>query len=392
MSTNDKQRPGARLPGPTVFRLVSQHQYREAVVALHERPQDASYVGYHGDTALHVMCRLTNCPRFLIRAVEAILDVDPKLVAKPNQLGWTPLHFASVNLGIQSVDRPAWEKVVMRLMEAYPAAAAQPLPRNLQAKTPFHLACAANASSTILSAMLTAAPELATLPFLQVSETSTAGYPLFLLWNAVERPDDWPKMELLLRAAVGAPLRESTQQPAHTTRNNDLIGPNSANRFDVLNAACQVNPCPREYLSILVQRYPNRASWTDSHGLLPLHYVIMHATKNRRDGTEKFLIQSLLQAYPAGASCLFVNMNPPLLPLHYLVSDSEANWPEYGLDDLIQAYPEALRIPDPRTGLVPALASAPFAIHSRLHLTATFNLLLKSPELFETWSKHKSNC
>ncbi|KAG7373930.1 ankyrin repeat domain protein [Nitzschia inconspicua] len=390
----DSQRPGARIPGPTVFRLVAQHQYLEAVDALQERPQDAHYEGYHGDTALHVMCRLTKCPIFLIRVVDAILVVDPTMAGRPNQLGFTPLHFACLNLGsINYIDRPDWENVVLKLITAYPAAVTRQLPRNLQSKTPFHLACAANASASVLTAMLTVSPTLAVQPFLQVSETSTAGYPLFLLWNAVESSDDWSKMELLLRAATGAPIIRTHQRQQYPPSNSSNSGPNTDgpdDLFDVLNAACRTNPCPRDYLSLLLQRFPNRASWTDLEGLLPLHHVILNARKNWKDGTEKFLIQRLLQLYPTGASCPFTHhRDPPLLPLQYLISDSEANWPEYGISELIDAYPEALRIPDPRTGLVPALASAPFAIHSRLHLTATYKLLLISPEVFETWSRNK---
>jgi hypothetical protein len=375
-----------RVPLPKVFRLVSEQKYLEAVQALEERPQDAFYEGSHGDTALHVMCRLTYCPWFLIRAVEAILNVDPTFVEKPNQLGQTPLHFACVNLGISSRDRISWEKVVLKMIKAYPPAVNRELPRNLQAKTPFHWACAANASSQVLGAMLEHSPDLATKSFLQVSESSTAGYPLFLLWNAVESSDDWSKMELLLRAATGAPLQqlESTGRHGQNSVETPSLASPGRIHFDVLNAACRVNPCPRDYLSILVQRYPHRAAWVDQQGLLPIHHVILNANSHRHDST-KFLLQSLLRLYPTGAACPFSrgNQNRPILPLHYFIYSSDANWSDYGIDDLIAAYPDALRIPDPRTGLVPALASVPFAINSRAHLTTTYNLLLKSPEIFE---------
>ncbi|KAG7349848.1 ankyrin repeat domain protein [Nitzschia inconspicua] len=386
----DNQRPGARIPGPTVLLLVAQLQYSKAVDALHERPQDPLYEEYNGDTALHIMCRR---PSLSVRVADAILAVDPTMAGRPNQQGFTPLHFACANLScINSIDRPDWENLVLKLITACPCAVTRQLPRNLQSKTPFHLACAANASASVLTAMLTVSPTLATQPLLQVSETSTAGYPLFLLWHAVKSSDDWSKMELLLRAATGAPIITNHQRQQHSNTNSsnsdhDTDGPDE--HFDVLNAACRTNPCPRDYLSLLLQRFPNRASWTDREGLLPLHHVILNARKNGKDGTEKFLIQRLVQLYPTGASCPFTHRYPPLLPLQYLISDSEANWPEYGISELVDAYPEALRIPDPRTGLVPALASAPFAIHSRLHLTATYKLLLKSPEVFETWSRNK---
>lgn len=79
-------------------------------------------------------------------------------------------------------------------------------------------------------------------------------------------------------------------------------------------------------------------------------------------------------------------MDPWVLPLHYLIADSHANWPKYGIEELISAYPAALCIPDPRTGLVPALASAQFASCSSAYLSATFKFLLRSPQVFLDWA------
>ena len=60
-------------------------------------------------------------------------------------------------------------------------------------------------------------------------------------------------------------------------------------------------------------------------------------------------------------------------------------WHNGGVKAVVFAYPEALRVPDPRNGLVPALESAIHGATSRLHLSTTYELLRKSPDILNTY-------
>jgi hypothetical protein len=74
-----------------------------------------------------------------------------------------------------------------------------------------------------------------------------------------------------------------------------------------------------------------------------------------------------------------------LLPLHVLVFDKKMTWYDGGVKALVCAYPDALRVPDPRNGLVPALESAIHGTASRSHFSTTYELLRKSPDVLNTY-------
>jgi hypothetical protein len=453
----------SRNPGPTVYRLAVARRYSEIPQAIQERPQDCLWKNDYCLTALHELCQASctttttstddgdvaheeennsnsitiiassHTTSFLLKTVDTILELYPHLVAQPNIASWTPLHMACKDLNTSSSSTTittTWkEQLVLKLIRAYPEAVNCQLQKGLLSKTPFHLVCEVNGSSKILQEMLQISPQLAILPYVQMSKKSTYEYPLFILWRAINNnknnqdttnpANDWPKMELLLQAAVTYCYYEqnwsnkeqslyelATSNSMRSSRNFD--NDYDDNNFDVLRACCQINPCPREYISYIVQRYSNRLSWNDScRGWLPLHYAIQ-STKVESPSHTEFLVESILQRYPAAASIPFPISNTfntatigndcqgiqkqqqqqqqqQLLPLHVLILDKKMTWHNGGIKSVVFAYPDALRIPDPRNGLVPALESAIHAPSSRLHLSTTYELLRKSPDVLKTY-------
>jgi hypothetical protein len=379
---NYSDRVGARIPGPTLLRLIQQHRFPEALEQFRARPHDALYKDGVGETALYALCKMRPDSDHILQMMEEIVAMYPNLVDDPNNNGVTPMHAAAM----QNEKGRDTQRQLMLLITASPLAVKRQLPRSMSACTPFHFVCQQNASGDVLKAMLEIDPSLATLPKIQISDTLTSGYPLFLLWvgmKGIDAPENWPKMELLLRAAIRAPLDD------HPRKNDDSQDDNPQIRFDVLRAACMVNPCPRDFIQMLIQRYPHRLSWRDQHGLLPLHHAILSSDKKWPHHAE-FLIEAILKRYPDAAAYPFgdklscrIEMSPSLLPIHVLIADSGMTWQSGGIKDLAFAYPNALQTPDPRNQLVPALSSAPLAVQSRLHLSTTYELMRLSPEIFQ---------
>lgn len=388
-----------RLPCPALYRLASGRRYHEIPAAVRARPQDVLWESDYGMTALHVMCSLPDddgggggspVSDALLLAVDSCLEVAPHLVEKPTVASWTPLHMAckARTTTAAAATRPHGaagsneEGLILRLIRARPEAVGRELQRGLLSKTPFHLACEANASAAVLEAMLRVRPALATTPYVQISRHSPLEFPLTILWTAIQARgggDDWSKMELLLRAATAVPLSLVTDY-------------GRGSEFEVLRAACQINPCPRDYISLLIQRHANRLSWSDDRSCLPLHYAVQSAVADSQPYTE-FLVEALLERYPDAASVPFScpNTGPArpcgslVLPLHFLIYDRCMTWHRGGIKALVYAYPEALRVRDPRNGLVPFLESAVHATKSRLHLSTTYELLRRAPEVIDNY-------
>ena len=366
--------PGTR---STIHDLANAGRYSEIPEALKERPQDAKWRNRNGETSLLVLCKELVKNDDLLKAVDALLSTDPFLAGIDSRNGHSPLYYLCSIPTISKYN----EKLILELIQTRPEIVGSIVPSSYSCKTSFHIVCERNASKTILFAMLQADPDIATRPRSHIWK-STYSFPLGLLWNSIEKKgfidtDDLSKMALLLRAATHASLDIDTFDGEDAKGTDD---------FEVLRAACQFNPCPRPYITFLIGRYSKRASWADRRGWLPLHYALYSANCQRQSYT-KFVIKSLLQQYPAAAAVPFPDW-PGMLPLHFLITDREMVW-QGGIKDLVYAYPDALIIPNPRNGLVPALSSAIRAIQGRHHFSTTYELLRRSPELFESAIKNK---
>ncbi|KAL3903256.1 MAG: hypothetical protein SGILL_010513, partial [Bacillariaceae sp.] len=152
---SDPDRVGARIPGPSLMRLIQQERYTEALEHFRERPQDASYKNAAGHTALHILCaKYDPQPEIMLQFIGEILSLRPELVDIPDETGWTPMHHAAYFKN----DQP-----LLLLIEAYPLAVSRPAPRNVGGHTSFHLCCETTGSWNALKAMLEVDPSLATL-------------------------------------------------------------------------------------------------------------------------------------------------------------------------------------------------------------------------------------
>ncbi|KAL3900738.1 MAG: hypothetical protein SGARI_006177, partial [Bacillariaceae sp.] len=304
---SDTNRVGGRLPGPTLHRLIYQQQYTEALKHFRQRPQDAKY---DDGIALGRLCveeSIAPITEDGLRLIEEIVRAFPFLVGQVDINGWTPMLRAA---GLRnSPFEPLSERRLVLLIQACPeATCARVLRDGDWHMNSFLFACKHNASLDLLKLILAIDASFATQAAVAESSRydriSADRYAMVILWRAIggaQNPEEWPKMELLLRAATGAPLDEIPDEGEDDEYNHKGQHPN---HFDVLRAACMVNPCPRDYVEILLQRYPNRLAWADETGLLPLHHAILAANKQWPRQTE-FLMEEMVARYPDAASYPF---------------------------------------------------------------------------------------
>lgn len=374
---------------PTIYRLAADRQYDAIPSRVQSHPEDLHWTDRYGSTALHILCQARAVDDPLLAAVDAILRVTPEQVAWANVATWTPLHFAVEKRLAWGNDRNT-TALILRLIKACPSAVSVRTHSGFKTKTPFHIACEADADYVVLKAMLTINPKLATEPYVKKDVYSVVENPLQLLWKnyklstsvSMNNNDNIhnhnslrsqhqtkEKMALLLKAAHYGTVRAL---PAGRT-------------FRLLNAACSVR-CPRDYFALVLQEHEDQINQPDLDGLLPLHYAVMNALADSQAYTH-FVVEALLEAFPQGAS---IADSGGRLPLHVAVSDALMTWHKGGVRELTFSCPNALRQRDPATGLVPFMASASVANKSRLHLSTTFELLLAAPEMVQSGTKVRS--
>jgi ankyrin repeat protein len=359
-------------PSPTLYRLASDRRYDRIPPHVESNPQDVVWEDHYGSTALHVLCRSENIgEESLLHAVDAILKEAPFLAGRPNCQTWTPLHLACEKRLLWRTSIST-DEMVLKLIAACPAAVSRKLETGFKAKTPFHISCEVNASIDVLRAMLRINPRLATQPYIEKDTMyATVDTPLQLLWSAIRKErvtttdqHHLSKMALLLQAAFYGTVDEDDLEID----------------FSIVTAACSI-PCPREYMEqVLSSTHSQQVSQLDQKGYLPLHFAIMAAQEDSPSYTN-YLMERLLEEYPEAASTPF-GQSSSVLPLHVLIADRRMTWHKGGVQHLALASANVLRIPDPRSRLVPFLASAEHATtNSRLHLSTTYELLRAAPEV-----------
>mmetsp|Transcript_17685 Transcript_17685/g.33277 ORF Transcript_17685/g.33277 Transcript_17685/m.33277 type:complete len:350 (+) Transcript_17685:141-1190(+) len=345
------------VPSPALYRYAANRDYEKIPLRVQSHRVDIYWTDRYGSTALHLLCqdRSMENPASLLRAVDAILQQAPEVVAWANAATWSPLHFAAEKRLVASAD------LMLQLLDACPQAVSLRTKSGFKSKTPFHIACEADASYRVLKAMLSIDPRLAVQPFVPQEEQhcsyATFENPLQLLWRHEPRTvETFGKMALLLQAAYCG------------TVNRQRRG------FCLINAVCTVR-CPTDYAAQILQQ--SAVDRPDARGLLPLHYAVAQARRTPPHYTH-FIIQHLLRKAPETAA---VPDKHGRLPLHVAVGDVGLTWHKGGVRELSYTYTAALRCPDPRTGLVPALQSAVRATESKLHLSTTLELLLMAPDV-----------
>jgi hypothetical protein len=364
--------------GLDLFRLASGRRYDRIPAHVQEHPDDVLWQDIYGSTALHSLCiaQKMHDDALLLDAVDAILAQAPHLVGKPNDSSWTPLHMAC-DRRVLWRNTVSTERLVLKLLDAFPEAVSIPLSNNcFHTKTPFHIACENNASIAVLRRMLRLDPSLATRSLIKCEQHTLSSTPLQELWKSIngssqggggggEEEEDMSKMELVLKAAFAGSIDVKDSE------------------FHVLCAACSMR-CPRDYISLIIRDQPELIRQPDKDGLLPLHYAVRSADVKSPYATD-YILERLLEEYPEAAGIPFSEEDDDIsvLPLHFLISDRGSTCLSGGVLTLIKARPETLRTPDPRSGLVPVLASAETAALNRMHLSTTYEMLRAAPDVIQ---------
>lgn len=385
------------MKGATLYRFSVERKYDRIPDHVQTNPSDVFWQDNTGSTALHILCQAREVDRALLNAVTVIVMQEPSLIAQFNQATWTPLHYASEKRLVRGGgENHGATELVLLLLSYFPEAVSIRTLRGMKPRTPFKIACEANSDISVLRAMLQINPGLATEAYVKNDVYSVAENPLLLLWNNNSRDNSRSrgthnyssynprerssfsssnnitssstseKMALLLRAAH------------YGTVDDDFHQEEGRTKIRLVNAACSVR-CPQDYFIQLIQQYPDQVGELDERSLLPLHYAVSNASVDSQTYT-KFVLESLLEIHPeAAAKC----NEDDRLPLHVALMDSTLTWHKGGIQELVYAYPSALRIRDPLYDLTPFLASAFHAIKSMQHLSTTYELLLAAPDAIE---------
>jgi len=150
-----------------------------------------------------------------------------------------------------------------------------------------------------------------------------------------QKKECWNKIELLLKANY------------HGTINDPLP---DGKKWRVLHAAAAYG-VPFKLLKLVISMYPEQVNRTDENGCYPLHLAAASPlTFNKEDGRRMDL---LLSVYPEAARCSDKNSR---LPLHYALENGRT-WYK-GIEKMLESYPDAIGITDPKTSFYPFMISA----------------------------------
>lgn len=360
---------------PTLHHLVRQGLYQEATKHLDENPQDVTRKDARGMTALHWLCDGSvddNDADEVVALAEKMVNLCPEIAAERDNQNSTPLH-ASVEQRGETAPRVS--DLALLLIRTHPEAVnviREVSHYEHERMTPFHLACQANADIKVLQAMLEQNPSLASQPY---TDTVVFNNALRLLWDANENTIDDSTVLILLTALKGR-----------------VVDPLPTNHL--VHAVCNY-PCTPEYIGGLFgaeSQYFLPQLWNrDDRGNLPLHYAVnpTYVYGQCFEGTDSeflvlakdllaLLVDFVLKIYSDAASMTGAEGK---LPLFMALSNTGVSWNRKVILRIAEAHPQALHRRDSDMKLFPVLLAATQANESNEHLSVTYELLLKTPEL-----------
>ena len=378
---------------PALYRLAANREYDAIPARVESNPEDICWTDHHGSSVLHILCQVRTHPpdsSAFLRAVRAIVQVHPAVVAWPNVATLTPLYFAvekrcltssssssykqqqqqqqqlTVHNQHQSTRRnilPATSasssnqnshhdttqtpnerrpherrrrnqrqstatRLVLMLLEACPEAVSVRTKAGFRHRAPFHVACEANVDYVVLQTMLRINPALAVQPF--TNAPNSGYYSPYYNSTTEENP-----LQLLWK-------------------NYQVLSNNSNNSDHFDNGGIQ------EKMALLLQAAHTGTVDSDAVTTSP-----SSPTSNMMPSPSFYLLHAVcsvkcprdyaawvLQEY---ASQIKLRDTHGLLPLHYAVrATSTPEWyTQFIIAALCQAYAHAASETDPHTGRLP---------------------------------------
>jgi ankyrin repeat protein len=346
-----------------LLHLIAEREYQEAMDYVNTNPHVAT-----SEAAFILLCNSThaNSEETAVELARLMLQLNPDLARYRDEDGVIALHCCvDIKAGIIDGRRtsiPRSAALAILLINSYPEGVN--VAENEISMTPFYWACEANAEFAVLKAMLEVNPSLAAQEF-------TFETPLEVLWE-VNKPIIDDRMMLILLTT----LKGHVMDPLPTEH--------------LVHAACNYRCPPDFYLKLFEADIATQQQLTmrDDQGKLPLHYAVQPSFLENehfdefnhyfREDDLTDLVSSLLDMSPETAS---MTDREGLLPLFIALRNLGLSWVRGVILKVAEAYPQALHRRDSEHKLFPFLLAAMRANESTEHLSVTYELLLKTPEM-----------
>lgn len=399
-----------------LLKLIKMSDWAGALARISSHPMESRHIGLHGRTPLHYACS-NDAPAVVI---QALLQVFPESSTMTGTTNMNPLHIAcsshsaSVLVVRAFLENGRYEQFSMR---------------DLDGDTPLHTACRCGAPLDVLDVLLRAySASVHELDYEGLNPVQRLWVRYFVILGVDviegvtssadlvgELLDAWKKTELLLRCAH------------HGQWENSMI--DSYAQFRAVHAAAAVD-CPRAIVKIATKVYPYQIHERDENGRTPLMIAAaapIYKVRNLSDegySLEDFVLSSTSSTptteavenlrevatanlennidaanntkYPSVIEILLQanNDNPcqgaelsdpsGRLPLH-LALMSGKGWSD-GIQQLIEAYPESLCLPDRSSRLYPFMLAA-----SRVNcdISLVYEILRLNPNAIHLLTKNR---
>ena len=368
-------------PSRSLLRLVEDHQWVAAAERITTHPHETHKVGMQGRTPLHVACDHDAPPPF----IQALLSAWPEGAERVGTSQMNPLHI--------TCSSPRASVDVVRVLLT---GCRDPLmitgAKDVDGDTPLHAACRFSAPMDVLVTLLQANPA----PIMWKDYEGLN--PLMRLWvryfvlvgeqiiSNIKQQSDitgdlieaWEKSLLLLQVMYAIEKRGRVEQ-------NQVVP------FRAVHAASSVD-CPRCVVRIAMVLYHQELLMRDELNRLPIHIAAVapvfcvhdlrgEGDQEKKESQNKYKEPSVIEILLCGERAAARERDPHgRLPLHLAIMRGKT-WDD-GVKALVEAFPEALTIPDNQTNLHPFMLAASVG-RGRGDCTTIYALLRAAPDLVQ---------